>query len=109
VVTDFNVLDKIANRNDDAGAFMASDERELGGLEALLVLSLWVVQRGLECFKSCEAQDATQWRVEGIKKRCELTNGQSPLTACKSVWQTPEYLMLTRTSSGPGFWTGIFL
>jgi hypothetical protein len=38
-----------------------------------------------------------------------LTRGQSPLTACRSVWQTPEYLILTRTSSGPGFCTGIFL
>lgn len=31
--------------------------------------------------------------------------GQSPLMACRSVWQTPEYLILTSTSSGPGFAT----
>lgn len=31
--------------------------------------------------------------------------GQSPLIACRSVWQTPEYLILTSTSSGPGFAT----
>ncbi|CRJ80561.1 hypothetical protein BN1708_000298 [Verticillium longisporum] len=38
-----------------------------------------------------------------------VSRGQSPIMACRSVWQTPEYLMLMSTSSGPGFWTGIFL
>lgn len=38
-----------------------------------------------------------------------VSSGQSPLRAWRSVWQTPEYLMLTNTSSGPGFCTGICL
>src|SRR5271156_2824427 len=38
-----------------------------------------------------------------------IGRGQSPLAACRSVWQTPEYLMLMRTSPGPGVATGILL
>lgn len=34
---------------------------------------------------------------------------QSPFMAWRSVWQTPEYFTLMRTSSGPGEGTGIFL
>jgi hypothetical protein len=40
VVTDFDVVDKLANSDDDTCAFVASNEGELGGLEALLVPSL---------------------------------------------------------------------
>lgn len=38
-----------------------------------------------------------------------MGSGQSPFTAWRSVWHTPEYLMLMRTSSGPGCWTSISL
>lgn len=38
-----------------------------------------------------------------------VAKGQSPCKACKSVWHTPENLILTNTSSGPGFPTGICL
>jgi len=85
VVADFNVIDQIAFRNYDARTLVAADERELGRLAELSV--------------TCEF----------LLLEARLTRGQSPLTAWRSVWQTPENLMLTRTSSEAGFCTGIFL
>merc|ERR1712000_728454 len=38
-----------------------------------------------------------------------VSRGQSPIMAWRSVWQTPENLILIKTSSGPGLGTGIFL
>ena len=32
--------------------------------------------------------------------------GQSPSAACRSVWQTPQASILTKTSPGPGCGTG---
>ena len=37
------------------------------------------------------------------------SSGQSPFQACKSVWQTPEYLTLMRISVGFGVGTGMSL
>jgi hypothetical protein len=84
VVTDLDIFDKFTAGNDDTGSFVTTDKRKLGGL---IIVSL------------CD---------ERLVRR-DLTSGQSPWRAWRSVWQTPEYLMLTRTSSGPGFGTGICL
>jgi hypothetical protein len=84
VFTDLDIFDKFTAGNDDTSSFVTTDERKLGGL---MMVSLGDERLG----------------------RRNLTSGQSPWRAWRSVWQTPENLMLTRTSSGPGFGTGICL
>jgi hypothetical protein len=47
MVTNFDVLDELADGDDDTGTFVASNEGQLGGLESLLVSSLCVAKYGL--------------------------------------------------------------